>query len=255
MKLFDKSSWLKYGTEAIGTFVLVLFACGAAAVTGSVIVIALAFGLSIVVVGYTFGRFSGTHLNPAVTFAKCLQKEIGWLQGLMYMASQFIGAFLAGLILFIVFRLMGNDYSALGANFTGFWTLTTDASGNPIVDPGRLPAALLVEAILSFVFISVVLFSTDKPNKFAPLIIGGGLTFVHLLGANLPGGTSVNPARSFGVAIWAAINGHWDAAAELVFFIAIPIGAAFLAYLVHGAVTGKRRERNTQVEEPAASAE
>jgi len=254
MSLFETSSLKKYFVEILGTFVLVLFGCGTAVITGNVVAIALAFGLSIVVVAYTFGRFSGTHLNPAVTFAVCLKRKMNWGEGLLYIGSQVIGAILGALVLWGIVRAADPSGSGLtsilGSNVTG--ALRVDATGDIILNSGwRYLSTGLIEFVLSFVFITVVLFATEKENKFAALLIGGGLTFVHLLGAAAPGGTSVNPARSIGPALISLINGQYIPVMEVGLFIILPILGALLAVIMHNilskTVATKQNKNETAV--------
>ena len=250
MKYFTQDSMKKYAAESLGTFLLVLFGCGTAVFTGNVVAIALAFGLSIIVVGYTFGRLSGTHLNPAVTVVKCLQKQMNWIDGLFYIACQVIGGLVAAALLLSITRLMGNSVTNLGANTSGVWV-----GGNFTLSLGRWQqyfAAILMELALTFVFITIVLFATEKDNKFAPLLIGVGLTFVHLLGIAGPTGTSVNPARSFGPAVFAIVNGRLAPITDLWLFIVIPLGGAALAWLFHRWITAVRENKSNKPAEESA---
>lgn len=259
MEQVEKSTRMrKYISEFMGTLILTLFGCGTAVLTGglfgigsifNIITTALAFGLSIVVVAYTFGKASGTHVNPAVTFAKWLQKEISLGDMLWYFLCQFAGAFVGAGFVFLfatgigymsvgqvsgtmdAFQSMGlgaNVSGAFSASYTGSWGYSL---GN--FAGWMLPISVVVELVLTFVFVSVVLFATEKENKYAGLLIGGALTFVHLLGIAGPTGTSVNPARSFGPAMWELFRGNWVPVADLWLFLLVPIAGAVLAWLFH----------------------
>ena len=254
MKYFTQDSIKKYVAEILGTFVLVFFGCGTAVFAGANIAsfagVALVFGLSIIAVGYSFGRASGTHLNPAVTFAKCLQKQMNWIDGFFYIICQVLGSLFAAALLLGITRLAGNDTSGLGANASSVWS-----SRDFDITFGRWQdyfPAIIMELILTFVFITIVLFATEKENKFAPLIIGGGLTFVHLLGVLGPTGTSVNPARSFGPAIFAVVNGNLAPIADLWIFIVIPLAASALAWLFHKWISGIQQSKNDNSAEKSA---
>lgn len=211
----------KYLCEFLGTCVLVLFGCGVAVLTkGDLMTTALAFGLSIVAVAYVIGNVSGCHVNPAVTFAMWIDKRISGKDLLLYIAAQVIGAIAGSAILLLIlnsttlgdFRTIG-----LGANTFG----PQSASGISML------GALIVEVILTFIFVLSVLGVTkDKKNSsVAPIVIGLTLTLVHILGINITG-TSVNPARSFAPALW--LGG--EALSQVWVFIVGPfVGAAFAA--------------------------
>ena len=195
----------KYLAEFLGTCVLVLFGCGTAIGSGDYVATAVAFGLSIVVVAYTFGKHSGAHLNPAVSLAMLLQKKMSVKDFCLYVASQVAGAF-AGVGLMAAFFAGPNKY---GANmYSGFgW-----ASG------------LFAEIFLTFLFVYVILAVTNDEKKanVAPIYIGLALLFVHLLGMSITG-TSVNPARSLAPAV---LQGG-KALEEVWLFIVAPlIGSA-----------------------------
>lgn len=207
----------KYIAEFIGTFVLVLFACGVAAVTGcsaeanaAYILTALAFGGVIVAMAYSIGNISGCHINPAVSIAVWLNKGMRGKDFVGYIIAQFLGAIAGAAVLM---ALIGTEMG-LGAN--GLYD-------------NSLAKSLLVEVILTFVFVLAVLGATSKSenSKVAGLVIGGSLTLVHLLGIYFTG-TSVNPARSFGPAL--LLGG--DALANVWVFIVAPFIGGVLAALV-----------------------
>jgi aquaporin Z len=217
----------KYISELLGTFVLVFFACGVAAVTGctaeanaSYLLTALAFGGVIVAMAYSVGNISGCHINPAVSVAVWINKGMTAKDLIGYLISQFLGA-IAGAALLAA--LIGKDLG-LGAN--GLY----DAS---------ILKSLVIEVVLTFVFVYAVLGATSKPEngKVAGLVIGGSLTLVHLLGIYFTG-TSVNPARSFGPAL--LLGG--DALSNVWVFILAPLVGGVLAAFVWKLLNGKAKK-------------
>ena len=220
---------LKKGiAECLGTFVLVFFACGVAAITnGKLVSTALAFGLVIVAMAYSIGRISGCHINPAVTLGAFLAKRISLKEMLVYFLCQIIGGFLGALLLFGVAKMSG-------------YVLAGDACNNVITgamsNVGAVFGSLIVELVLTFIFVYVILNVTSEKAKFGNLpgiIIGLTLTLVHLVGINLTG-TSVNPARSIATAFGALIfNGNADPLAQVWIFILAPLAGGALAALVY----------------------
>jgi aquaporin Z len=211
--------------ECIGTFVLVFFACGVAAATGGALVAtALTFGLVIVAMAYSIGRISGCHINPAVSFGLYLSKKMSGKEFLLYCVAQMVGGFLGACALFGFAKMFGASLAGDACNAVAF--------------PGKVPsvlAAILIEAILTFVFVYVILNVTDEKNngagKKAGLIIGLTLTLVHLLGINFTG-TSVNPARSVATALGALIfNGNAEPLKVAWVFIIAPLFGAAVAAL------------------------
>ncbi len=221
-------SWKKYVAEAIGTCVLVTFGCGTAVAVGcnseagsGYLVTALAFGLVIVAMAYSIGNISGCHINPAVSTAMLIRGKLSGKDFIGYIISQIVGAAVGCLILGAVF---GFD-CGFGANqIQAGWTT------------GNAPAALLVEIILTFVFVIAIIGVTSKTENAAVtgLVIGLTLTLVHILGIALTG-TSVNPARSLLPAIFAggtALRQVW------IFILGPEIGGA-LAAIVYGLLEDK----------------
>ena len=217
----------KYLAEAIGTCTLVVLGCGTAMLVGcdavnggGYILTALAFGLSIVAMAYSIGNISGCHINPAVTLGVYLsggmdKKDVGG-----YVIAQCAGALVGSAVLAIIFKLGGvkDMTGGLGTNGLG------GVGGNAI-------AGLLVEIILTFIFVTCILGVTSSKaghGSFGGLVIGLTLTGVHILGIGLTG-TSVNPARSIGPAIVAAITGNAAPLASLWVFIVGPLAGAGLA--------------------------
>ena len=221
------NSFKKYLAEFIGTFVLVFFACGTAAVVGcsaengtGYLLTALAFGLVIVAMAYSIGNVSGCHINPAVSIAMLLTKKLSLKDFFGYVIAQFAGA-TAGAALLMLF--VGKD-SGLGAN---------------ALYQGNIGLSLLIEVILTFVFVFAILGVTSKTENgaVAGIVIGLSLTLVHILGSSFTG-TSVNPARSFGPAL--LIGG--DALKCVWVFIAAPLAGGVLAALAHQFLEGKKAE-------------
>ena len=208
----------KYICEFIGTCVLVLFGCGTAVVTtGNLAVTALAFGLSIVAMAYVIGNISGCHINPAVSLAMFINKKMSLKDFCAYVASQVLGAFAGSGILYAILASTNLGTEALGANGYGALSATNIT----------LVGAIIVEIILTYVFIYTILgvTSDEKKGTVAGIVIGLTLTFVHIIGINLTG-TSVNPARSLAPAILLggeALKQVW------VFIVAPFIGSALAA--------------------------
>ncbi len=210
----------KYLAEALGTMVLVLMGCGSAIFfgcsegTAQVLAVAFAFGLSVVGMAYCIGGISGCHINPAITLGVWLSKRMPGNEAIGYMVSQFIGALVGSSIIYALTSTGGYGPStATGAN--GFGS-------------GEMLQAFLAEVIFTFVFVLVVLGSTDSKKgagNFAGLAIGLTLVLVHIVCIPITG-TSVNPARSFGPALFQG----GEALSQLWLFIVAPmLGAALSA--------------------------
>ncbi|MBR1864080.1 MAG: aquaporin [Ruminococcus sp.] len=221
----------KYIAEVIGTCVLVTLGCGTAMLVGcdaasggGYILTALAFGLVIVGMAYCVGNISGCHINPAVSLGVFMNGGMTAADLCGYVVSQCIGSVLGSAILAIIFTLGGveDKTGGYGAN----------ALGNV---NGSYLAGLVVELVLTFVFVLTILGVTSKKaghGSFGGLIIGLTLTLVHILGIGLTG-TSVNPARSLGPAIFAAVSGNTDPIIQLWVFIVGPLAGAALAALTY----------------------
>lgn len=219
----------KYIAEAIGTMVLVTLGCGTAMLVGcdavnggGYILTALAFGLSIVAMAYSIGNISGCHINPAVSLGVLLSGGMDTRDFLCYIVAQCIGALIGSGLLAAIFAMGGVTDMTGGLGTNGL------AGVN-----GSALAGLLVEIILTFIFVICILGVTSKNaghGSLAGLVIGFALTGVHILGIGLTG-TSVNPARSFGPAVMAAVYGNVEPISCLWVFIAGPlIGAALAAF-------------------------
>ena len=218
----------KYIAESIGTAVLVIFGCGTAMLVGcsaengcGYILTALAFGLVIVGMAYCVGNISGCHINPAVSLGVLISGGMTVTDFIGYVISQCLGAFAGAGILAAVFEL--GDVKDLTGGF--------GSNGLAGVNDSAA-AGILVEIILTFAFVLTILGVTSKKGghgSFGGLIIGLTLTLVHILGIGFTG-TSVNPARSIGPAIAAAINGNSDPISCVWVFIVGPfVGAALAA--------------------------
>ena len=221
----------KYIAELIGTFVLTFMGCSTAMLVGcdaasgsGYLLTALAFGLSIVAMAYSIGNISGCHINPAVSLAVLMRKGMTVSDFVGYVIAQCIGALVAGFCLLAIFAMGGVPDMTGGVGTNGL----AGVNGNII-------AGLLVEIILTFIFVMCILGVTSskfRHGSFAGLVIGLCLTFVHIFGIGLTG-TSVNPARSFGPAVAALLTGNSSALACLWVFIAGPLAGAALAALCY----------------------
>lgn len=214
----------KYLAEMLGTMVLVLMGCGAAvslgctsndpALASTVVGTALAFGLAVVAMAYTIGGTSGCHINPAITLGCLLSGRIGGKDAVMYMVFQVIGAIFGSAILYLVTTTSGTAVAGTGAN----------ACQDGVSQLGGLVAEIVFTAI----FVFVVLGTTDSKKgagNYAGLAIGLSLVLVHLVCIRYTG-TSVNPARSIGPALFQG----GEALSQLWIFIVGPfIGGAIAA--------------------------
>jgi aquaporin Z len=217
----------RYISELIGTMVLVLFGCGSAAIAGSVLGnlgIALAFGLSIVAMAYVIGDISGCHVNPAVSIGMWIDGRMETKDLIMYIVFQCIGAIIGIAILAVIINSAPSlgGYMATGLGQNGFGSASS--VGLNVV------GAIIVEIILTFVFVFTVLGVTKKAENgaVAGIVIGLTLAFVHILGIPLTG-TSVNPARSLAPALF--LGGQ--ALQQVWVFILAPIIGAIIAGLLY----------------------
>ncbi|MBR4448153.1 MIP family channel protein [Methanobrevibacter sp.] len=217
----------RYISELIGTMVLVLFGCGSAAIAGSYLGtfgIAMAFGLSIIAMAYVIGDISGCHVNPAVSIGMWIDGRINAKELLMYILFQCIGAIIGIALLAIIINsapsLGGYMTTGLGQNGFG----SASSVGIDVI------GAIIVEIILTFVFVFTVLGVTKKAENgaVAGIVIGLTLAFVHILGIPLTG-TSVNPARSLAPALF--LGGQ--ALQQVWVFILAPVIGAIIAGLFY----------------------
>ena len=219
------SDMKKYLAELLGTFVLVLVGTGSAVIAGKeigVLGIALAFGLSVLVMVYAIGQISGCHINPAITIAMLLNGKILRKDAIIYIFMQFIGAILAsGLLLAIMTGLPGYEIAPgnLGAN--GY--------GSEYLGGYSLTSAGIAEVVTTFIFLMIIFGATSRkaPAGFAGIAIGLSLAMIHMVTIPITG-TSVNPARSLGPAVVAG----GTALAQLWLFLVAPVIGAVIAAVV-----------------------
>ena len=216
----------KFIAECLGTFVLTFLGCGTAMFLGcttpaGVVGTALAFGLAVVAMAHTIGGISGCHINPAITLGVALSGRMSWKEACGYWCGQLIGGILAGAVLLLV------------AGVVAAPDLTGALGSNGVANAGGVWGAFLVEVIATFLFVIVVLGTTDEKvgaGNLAGLAIGLSLVLIHLVCINLTG-TSVNPARSIGPALFAggeALSNVW------VFICAPMVGGALSALVWKG---------------------
>jgi aquaporin Z len=228
------SAQQKYAAEFIGTFTLVLFGCGAAVLSAwsgiGIVGIALVFGLTIAALVYAIGNISGCHINPAVSIAMLVAGKIKVADAAGYIVAQFFGGIVAaGLLLALLQGLPSYSISVNGLGANGFDSLSPIAQVTADNAGFGLVAVFAVEVVLTFFFLLVILGATSKNASpgFAGVAIGSSLTFIHLFAITIDG-TSVNPARSFGPALF--VGGL--ALEQVWVFIAAPIAGGVLAAVV-----------------------
>jgi aquaporin Z len=222
--------------EVLGTFWLVFGGCGSAVLAAAfpevgigLLGVSFAFGLTVLTMAYAIGHISGCHLNPAVTVGLIAGKRFPASEAVAYMAAQVVGGVLgAGVLYVIASGAAGFDVAA------GF-----ASNGYGEHSPGgyTMMAALVAEVVLTFMFLMIILGSTDRraPAGFAPIAIGLGLTLIHLIGIPVTN-LSVNPARSTGPAIFV---GGW-ALAQLWLFWLAPLIGAMLAGATYNAIASEK---------------
>ena len=240
--------------ECIGTFVLVFFACGTAAVGADWSAIALSFGFVIVAMAYSIGRISGCHINPAVSLACLITKRMTVKEFFVYVAAQFVGGILGAIALFGILKMSGTNFETIGDACNNFVNGYKKANGD--MNVGGMFGAILAEVILTCVFVYVILNVTASKNKavskIAGIIIGLTLTLVHLVGIGLTG-TSVNPARSFATALTQAMFfDSTDALAQVWVFILAPLAGGALAAVLYK-VLHKDDEEGVSLEKTEAA--
>jgi aquaporin Z len=225
----------KYIAEGFGTFWLVLGGCGSAVLAAAfpdlgigLLGVSLAFGLTVLTMAYAIGHISGCHLNPAVSVGLWASGRFPTYQVIPYIVAQVIGGVVAGGVLFLIASgQAGFDVSA------GF-----ASNGYGAHSPGgySLLAALVCEVVMTMMFLVVILGATDAraPQGFAPIAIGLCLTLIHLISIPVTN-TSVNPARSTGVALFV---GDW-AVAQLWLFWVAPIIGALLGSVIYRVISGE----------------
>ena len=219
----------QYGAEFFGTFWLVLGGCGSAVLAAAfpgvgigLLGVSLAFGLTVLTMAYAIGHISGCHLNPAVSIGLWAGGRFPANKLVPYIVAQVLGGIAAGGVLFVIasgkagFDVMGGFASnGYGAHSPGGYSLL---------------AALVTEVVMTMMFLLIILGATDEraPKGFAPLPIGLGLTLIHLISIPVTN-TSVNPARSTGVALYV---GDW-AVSQLWLFWVAPIAGALLGAAIY----------------------
>jgi aquaporin Z len=219
----------KYGAEFFGTFWLVLGGCGSAVLAAGFpgfgigfLGVALAFGLTVLTMAYAIGHISGCHLNPAVSIGLWAGGRFPAKQLIPYIVAQVLGGLAAGGVLYVI--ASGKAGFTLSGGFA--------SNGYGAHSPGgySLPACLVCEVVMTMMFLIIILGATDKraPQGFAPLAIGLGLTLIHLISIPVTN-TSVNPARSTGVAVFV---GGWATSQLWLFWIA-PIAGALIGAAVY----------------------
>lgn len=227
----------KYFAEGIGTFALVFFGCGAAAIAGKtlpssivadapagigVLGIAFAFGLAVVVMAYAIGPISGCHINPAITVSMLVAGKISGKDTVGYIIAQFIGATLGAAILYAIRK--GSPGFEMGE-----YALGSNGWGPGYLGGYDTTSAFIAETVLTFLFLFVIFATTSRlgNSTMAGLAIGLTLVLIHLVGIHITG-TSVNPARSFGPAIFAG----GKAMEQLWLFMIAPLVGGIAAALV-----------------------
>ena len=226
----------RLAAEFIGTFWLVFGGCGSAVLAAGFpnlgigfLGVAFAFGLTLLTMAYAIGHIAGCHLNPAVSVGLWVGKRFPGSELVPYIVVQVVAAIVASGVLYLI--ASGKAGFTLSAGFA--------SNGYGDHSPGgySLQAALIAEVVLTFMFLMIILGSTDQraPKGFAPIAIGLGLTLIHLIGIPVTD-TSVNPARSTGPAIFV---GGWALAQLWLFWVAPIVGAA-IAGVVYRAVAGEK---------------
>ena len=226
----------KFFAELFGTFVLVFGGCGTA-IFGHVgfLGVAIAFGLTVIAMAYGIGHISGAHLNPAVSFGVFVNGRMSFKEMLCYWLAQFIGGIIAGCLLMVIAKSANMTLGTFAANGYGDFFSAADVAGGYLQT--NTLGAFLIEALLTFVFLMVILGITDSRHengKFGGLAIGLTLVLIHLISIPLTN-TSVNPARSLGVAIFSE---NPLAMPQLWLFIVAPLVGACLAGLCYKCLGG-----------------
>jgi aquaporin Z len=240
----------KYLAEFIGTFVLTFLACGAASFTAGyqgllgVVGIALIFGMTVTAMAYSIGNVSGCHINPAVSLGMFVSGRMNVTDLCGYIAAQVLGGIAAGFAMFGITKTFDADilsqYESYGYDLTGLGTNGYGELGGFLQI--NMWGALIVEIILTFIFVITVIGVTSKAenSNIAGIVIGISLTAVHLFGIPFTG-TSVNPARSFGPAIVRAVTGDITPLTQVWVFIVGPLAGALLAAVVYMLLTSEKK--------------
>ncbi len=229
----------KFTAELLGTFALVLFGCGAATIAGvsttgpagiGLLGISLAFGLAVVAMAYAVGPVSGCHINPAVTVAMLVAGKISVADAITYIIAQLVGAIAGAAVLLLIVQGQA-DYNGLGE-----WALGANGWGEGYLGNYNTTAAFITEAVMTFLFLFVILATTSKTGS-SPLTgvaIGITLVLIHLVAIPVTG-TSVNPARSIGPALFAG----GKAMSQLWLFVVAPVVGGIAAAITWKALFHK----------------
>ena len=227
----------KYIAESFGTFWLVLGGCGSAVLAAGIpdvgigyLGVALAFGLTVLTMAFAIGHISGCHLNPAVSIGLALSGRFDKKDLVPYVVAQLVGSIVAGGVLYLI--ASGNPSFSLDGGFA------SNGYGEHSPNGYSMLAGFVCEVVMTMMFLVIILGATDEraPAGLAPIAIGLGLTLIHLISIPVTN-TSVNPARSTGVAIFA---GGW-AIKQLWLFWVAPIIGAVLGALVYRVIGGQKK--------------
>ncbi|MGY2873892.1 aquaporin Z [Marmoricola sp. URHA0025 HA25] len=218
----------RLGAEALGTFWLVLGGCGTAIYGGDHVAIALAFGLTVLTGAYSLGHISGAHFNPAVTIGLATARRFDWKDVPGYVIAQVVGATVAGALLLLMAE--GVD------GFTASGHMATNGYGDHSPAHFALWSVIIAEIVFTAMFLYVILGATSRraTPAVAGVTIGLCLTLIHLVSIPIDG-TSVNPARSLGVAWF----GGGDALAQVWVFLLAPLLGAAIAGMTHAMIVGE----------------
>jgi aquaporin Z len=240
----DPTTAQRLGAEFLGTFVLVFGGAGSAVLAANfpaddagnplgigLLGVSLAFGLTVLTMAYAVGHVSGGHFNPAVTIGAAIAGRFAWKDTVGYIATQVVAAIAAAAVLFVV----ASGAEGFSASESGF---ATNGFGERSPGGYGLVAALVIEIVLTAIFLYVILGVTDTraPKGFAPIAIGLSLTLIHLVSIPVTN-TSVNPARSIGPALFAG----GEAVGQLWLFIVAPIVGAAIAGVTYKLLLGEGR--------------
>lgn len=232
----------RLSAEFLGTFLLVFGGCGAAVIAAGFVQskdgvhlgigflgVAFAFGLAVMTMAYAVGHISGGHFNPAVTVGLASAGRFAWRDVTAYVVTQVVAAIAGAGVLFVI----ASGKAGFSASASGF---ATNGYGDRSPDGYSLMAALVTEVVLTAFFVWVILGATDTraPRGFAPIAIGLALTLIHLVSIPIDN-TSVNPARSLGVALFAGS----DALKQLWVFIVFPIVGGVAGAVLYQFMAGK----------------
>ncbi|MCL2458287.1 MAG: aquaporin Z [Desulfobulbus sp.] len=231
----------KFGAEFFGTFWLVLGGCGSAVLSAAfpdvgigLLGVSLAFGLTVLTMAFAIGHISGCHLNPAVTIGLWAGGRFPAKDIVPYIIAQVLGGIAAGCILYLIASGKPGFELAKGFALNGYNEHSPGGYG--------MMAALITEVVMTMMFLLVILGSTDQraPQGFAPISIGLCLTLIHLISIPVTN-TSVNPARSTGVAVIDGVFASGGAIGQLWLFWVAPVVGAVIGAIVYRAIGGEQK--------------